>query len=151
MTEPMTLEDLKAMDSRYRLEKPKLFEIAQADPPATQHDLDSVENSIGVKLPDSYRRYLSVYGGGVFGFTVIFSAYTDGEWFLPNRQRDAATHLPHGLLAFSDDFAGGYYVFKIADGSADDRPWYWNADGGLVHTNFANIYEFVARYAYEPA
>lgn len=151
MTESMTLEELRDTDSRYRREKPKLFELAQSDPPAAPEDLTAVEDSIGVKLPRSYRDFLTAFGGGTVGLAVIFSACADGVWYLPDRQRDAGQFLPSGLLAFSDDFAGGYYVFKVADGVAEERPWYWNQDGGLVRTEFANVYEFVARYAYEPA
>lgn len=151
MTEPMTLEELRSTDSRYRREKPKLFELAQSDPPAAPEELNAVEDSIGVKLPKSYRDFLAAFGGGTVGLAVIFSAYSDGDWCLPDRQRDAEEFLPSGLLAFSDDFAGGCYVFKVTDGIADERPWHWNQDGGLSKTKFANVYEFVARYAYEPA
>lgn len=151
MTESMTLEELQAIHSRYRYEKPKLFELVNSDPPAAPVDLDAVEASIGVKLPSSYRDFLVTFGGGIFGFTIIFSAFKDGDWYLPNRQREAARFLPTGLLAFSDDFSGGYYVFKVTDGLAEEPPWYWNQDGGLMRTEFANIYEFVGRYAYEPA
>ena len=151
MTNAMTLEELQAIDSRCRYEKPKLLELSRSDPPAALDELDVVEESIGTKLPKSYRDFLAAFGGGTVGLAVIFSAYADGDWYLPDRQRAAEQFLPTGLLAFSDDFAGGYYVFKVADEIADERPWYWNQDGGLVQTEFANVYEFVARYAYEPA
>jgi hypothetical protein len=151
MIKAMTLEELQATDSRYRKEKPKLFELAESDPPATPTQLDGIEEKIGVRLPTSFRAFLTVFGGGNVGLTVVFSAFARGDWYLPDRQREAAKFLPPGLVAFSDDFAGGYYVFRISERAAEESPWYWNQDGGLVPTRFANICEFVARYAYEPA
>jgi hypothetical protein len=63
----------------------------------------------------------------------------------------AASYLPNALLPFSDDFAGGLYVFRLDDGESQESVHYWNIEDGLVNTGIANIFEFVARYAYEPA
>jgi len=146
-----TLEELQAIDSRFRSEKPKIFELAESDPPATAGQLNAIEKSVGVKLPTSFRRFLATFGGGTVGLTVVFSAFSEGESYLPDGQHEAARFMPPGLLAFSDDFAGGYYVFRVNDGVAEEAPWYWNQDGSLSQTEFANIFGFVARYAYEPA
>ncbi|WP_338081271.1 SMI1/KNR4 family protein [Allochromatium vinosum] len=89
--------------------------------------------------------------GGGFGFSNVFSADPDGEFYLPEKNKEAAKYLPSGLLAFSDDFAGGYYVLSVTDGRAEDPVLYWNSDGGLIETEFDDVLEFVVRYAYEPA
>jgi hypothetical protein len=68
------------------------------------------------------------------------------------RQQKAARRLPSGLLAFSDDFAGGNYVFRVVDGAAEDAVLYWDHDRRAIEpTAFPDILEFVARYAYRPA
>jgi hypothetical protein len=147
----MIVEELQEIDRRYRQEKPALFELSTPDKPASEQQLEEVERSIGVRLSPSYRAFLTEFGGGSFGFAVIFSADPDSEWYLPNKQRKARNYLPEGLLAFSDDFAGGNYVLKIVDGEAQEAVFYWNDDGGEAPTEFKDIVEFVARYAYEPA
>jgi hypothetical protein len=147
----MIIEDLKQIDRRYRQEKPGLFEATTPDRPASEQELEDVERSIGVRLPSSYRAFLREFGGGEFGFIVIFSADPDSEWYLPNKQRKASRYLPEGFLAFSDDFAGGNYVFKVVEGEAQEAIFYWNTDGGEAPTEFKDTVEFVARYAYEPA
>jgi hypothetical protein len=147
----MIIEDLKQIDTRYRQEKPGLFEFATPDRPATEQQLEDVERSIGVRLPPSYRTFLGEFGGGTFRFVVIFSADPDSEWYLPNQQSKASRYLPDGLLAFSDDYAGGNYVFKVVDGEAQEAVFYWHTDGSESSTKFKDMMEFVARYAYEPA
>src|SRR5262252_4621781 len=70
----MNIEDLKQIDKRYRIEKPRLFEIDDPDSKASDEQLEDVERSLGVRLPPSYRAFLREFGGGTYGFIVI-----DGE------------------------------------------------------------------------
>ena len=147
----MTLEDFRKTHQRYQREKPKLFLLVEPDSVATSEQLGEVEREIEVKLPSKYRAFLSEFGGGTFGFTNVFSVDPGGDYYLPNRREEASSYLPKGLLPFSDDFAGGLYVFKVEDGEAQKSIYYWNSDGGLVATEFADILDFIARHAYEPA
>lgn len=147
----MTLEELRQLDARYRLEKPKLFQLSTPDHPASEEQLAEIERAIGIRLPQSYRSFLQEFGGGNFGLVILFSADANSEWYLPLKQSEASQYLPDGVLAFSDDFAGGNYVFKVLNGQAQDVVFYWNQDGGESPTDFGNVFEFVARYAYEPA
>lgn len=147
----MTLDEFRAIDSQKRAGKPKLFLLAIPDRPATVGEIELVQGILGIELPSCYTAFLKEYGGGEFGLTNVFSADADGEFYLPKRQAEASMYLPRDLLAFSDDFSGGLYVLKVFGEKALDPVFYWNQDGGLVVTAFANIFEFVARYAYEPA
>jgi SMI1-KNR4 cell-wall len=147
----MTLDDFRKTHQRYQKEKPKLFLLAEPDPCATVEQLNGAERQIAIELPPSYRSFLMEFGGGVFGFTNVFSADPTSDYYLPVRKQEASAYLPTNLLPFSDDSAGGLYVLKVANGRAMEPVSYWNSDGGLVATAFANILDFVARYAYEPA
>ena len=150
-TNRMTLDEFKEIHNRCRIAKPKPFLLASPDQSATAQQLEKVEGELGVKLPGRLREFLTDFGGGAFGFVNVFSADPDGEFYLPARNDEAAEYLPSDLLAFSDDFAGGYYVLKVVDRRAKDSVFYWNTDGGLTETEFDDVFEFVARYAYEPA
>jgi len=134
-----------------RAERPKVFQLTQPDKTATEVKLTEVAARLGIQLPMNYREFLKVYGGGDFGFINIFSADQTSEWYLPERQAAASAFLPKGLLAFSDDFSGGYYVFEVEDGLAAEQVYYWNQDGGLISTEFGNVLAFIVRYAYRPA
>ena len=147
----MAIEALRRLDARYRQEKPKLFQLSMPDPPASEAQLAEAERAIGVRLPQTYRAFLREFGGGSFGLTTIFSADPKSEWYLPLRQGEAIRYLPEGLLALSDDFAGGNYVLKVMNGQAQEAVYYWNENGGESPTEFKDVIEFVARYAYEPA
>lgn len=147
----MTLEEFREIDRRGRADDPVLFSLSTPDRCATSIDICTVEQALKIALPQCYRSFLMEFGGGSYGLTTIFSAAQDSEWYLPKRQSEASDYLPRDLLAFSDDFAGGLYVLRAANGMAEERVLYWNCDGGLVPTTFGDVFEFVARYAYEPA
>jgi len=147
----MTIEELRQIDVRYRQEKPKLFELSTPDPPASEQQIEALEHAVGVRLPKSYRQFLREFGGGNFGLTTIFSADPSSEWYLPLKQSEARHYLPEDLLTISDDFAGGNYALRIVDGRAQEPVIYWNQDGGESATEFNDLFEFVARFAYEPA
>jgi hypothetical protein len=145
----MTIDEFRAWHGRYAVLKPKIFLLVPPDSPATTEQLDTVEREIGTRLPNRFREFLTEVGGGAFGFTNVFSANPASEFYLPTRRAKTLDFLPPNLLPFSDDFTGGWYVFKVDDSQAREAVFYWNADGGLVETNFNDVLEFVARYAYE--
>jgi hypothetical protein len=147
----MTIDEFRGIDADYRKKRPGLFQLSTSDPPASEDQIAMVETELGLELADKYRIFLQEFGGGEYGLTTVFSANPDSEWYLPNRQAEASSYLPEGLLPFSDDFAGGLYVLKTGEGKAEDPVFYWNQDGGLVPTDFRDVLEFVARHAYEPA
>jgi len=144
----MNIDELRRIDARHRKDKSTLFRISTPDNKASVEQLTEVERALGVRLPVTYRDFLSEFGGGTFGLCTVFSADPASEWYLPRKHREALRYLPGGLLAFSDDFSGGYYVFQVANACAQEKVVYWNTDGGLVPTMFSNVLEFVARYAY---
>jgi len=147
----MKLDEFRVIDREARLAKPKLFLLASPDSAASEEALDDLQRAIGVMLPMSYRAFLKEFGGGNFGLTTVFSADPKSEWYLGVRLDEVRGYLPAHVLPFSDDFAGGLYVLEVVGGQAMEPVLYWNDDGGLVPTEFANVLEFVARYAYEAA
>ncbi len=147
----MNLDEFKVILHEAHLAKPKLFLMALPDSTASEEALKRLEVAIGVRLPKSYRSFLREFGGGNFGFTSVFSADQNSDLYLGAKFEEVRGYLPVDLLAFSDDFAGGLYVFEVVAGQALERVFYWNQDGGLVRTQYANALEFVARNAFGAA
>ena len=148
----MTIDEFRLLHARMASEKRKLFQLATPDSAASEADVSEVEKAIGATLPQSYKQFLREFGGGEFGLTNVNSADRGSDYYLPRKQEEAKSYLPAELLPISDDYAGGLYVLKVEHGGAATEPvHYWNSDGGLETTQFANVLEFVARYAYQAA
>lgn len=144
----MNIDEFKVIDAVARRKNEKIFRLSIPNACASEASVKEMECALGINLPDGYREFLKEFGGGNFGLTTIFSADSSSEWYLPDRQAEASAYLPEGLLAFSDDFAGGMYVLQETKGCAADQVLYWNQDGGLVRTPFKDVLEYIARYAY---
>ena len=144
----MDIDEFKAIDSAARRRNDKAFRLSVPDLRASKSELIEVESKLGIRLPNDYKDFLKEFGGGSFGLATIFSADSASEWYLPSKQSEASSYLPSGLVAFSDDFSGGLYVLQVVDNVAQSSVLYWNADGGLVRTEFSDVLEFVTRYAY---
>jgi hypothetical protein len=147
----MNIEAFREIDREFRTSRPKLFSASPSDPPAEGSELDAVESEVRARLPKSYREFLSEFGGGDFGFVAVFSSTPESEWYLPVQAARAQQFLPQNLLPFSDDFAGGYFVFRIVDGRCEEKVLYWNTDGGLIETQYKDALDYIAACAYEPA
>ncbi|MCW1916970.1 SMI1/KNR4 family protein [Luteolibacter sp. GHJ8] len=150
-TTDMTLEQFQQRHRTGVVEKPKLFALIPADPPASIQQIAETESQLGVQLPAKYQQFLSAFGGGSFGLINIFSACSDSDFYLPMRREESRNYLPDDLVPFSDDGAGGLYVMKVSGQALGDAVFYWNQDGGLDTTEFEDILEFIARYAYAAA
>jgi hypothetical protein len=131
--------------------KPKLFSLVPPDPPASDVRIAEVESLLGVNLPCKYRQFLRNFGGGIFGLTNVFSAYPGSDFYLPSRCADSRSYLPAGVVPFSDDGTGGLYVMKLSGTALAEPVFYWSPDGGIVTTEFEDIFAFVSRYAYSAA
>lgn len=145
---PIDLVEFRQLHAQKKAEAPKLFELESPDSPANEQQIVNLERELGVQLSPNYRSFLKEYGGGSFGLTNVFSAIPESEYYSPLRNSDARHLIPQNSIAFSDDFCGGWYVLVFSNGIAEEPVFYWNADGGLRKTEFANILEFLARFAY---
>jgi SMI1-KNR4 cell-wall len=122
--------------------------LAASDPPATDKAISELEKIIGFALSSTYRAFLREFGGGEYGLVTIFSANLGSEFYLGAKIVETNGYLPANLMPFSDDFAGGLYVLKVTNGQAHEPVMYWNEDGGLLPTEFGDVLEFIARYAF---
>lgn len=144
----MQLDEFRLIDKQTRINKPRLFSRFPSDRLASLTMLEEVEKATGVTICANYRCFLQEFGGGRYGYTVVFSADSKSDWYLPHRFSKISQYLPPDLLPFSDDFAGGVYAFQIIDNNCVDTILYWNTDGGVVRTKYKNIFDYVAAEAY---
>lgn len=148
----MTMDDFREILAKKRLEKPKILALSTPDAPATAEQIAKVENTLNIRLPVLYRQFLMEYGGGSIGLITVFSAAENSEYYLPFKMPEIRRVVGENLLVFSDDYAGGYYGFHLDEGRAVERVIYWDHETQqCVDTDFADILEFVARYAFDPA
>jgi hypothetical protein len=147
----MTKDEFKQRLVEARQERPKVFEAAVSDAPASDRQIESLERLLGFSLEDSHREFLQKFGGGEFGFGVLFSADPESEWYVYTQLKqsglDASSFVP-----VSDNFAGDAYGFRVERGRCKKPVVVWDHEiGGIRETDFGDVYEFMDRYALRPA
>jgi hypothetical protein len=148
----MTMDGFREIFTKKRFEKPKILALSTPDALATTEQIAKVENILNISLPILYRQFLMEFGGGSFGLITVFSASEKSEYYLPFKMSEIRRVVGNNLLIFSDDYAGGYYGFHLHEGRAAERVMYWDHETQeCVDTDFADILEFVARYAFDSA
>lgn len=133
---------------RERSQGLSVFEVLVPDSTVTSNEIEEVEKQMNCKLPISYKDFCMVYGGGYFGFVIIFSMDKLGEWFILDKIKESNYYLPKNYLPFSDDQAGGLYCFKIENNIVIDEIYYIDSWGGVVKSKEKDFYNFLILNAY---
>ena len=144
----ISLDDFRKIHQAVLLTRPMQIDSTPPDPVATKEQLEMVEHELQLKIPNLYRAFLENFGGGEFGSTVIYSAHSTGNWYLPKMQREAMEYIPVGFLAFSEDFCGGYFLLSTTD-AACEKVFYYDTNGYVIeNTEFESILDHIVEYAY---
>ena len=147
----MTKNEFQQRLAEARQERPKVFAVTVSDAPASDSQIETLENLLGCSLESSHREFLREFGGGEFGFGVLFSADPESEWYvhaqLEQSGLDASSFVP-----VSDNFAGDVYGFRVRNGRCERPMVIWDHEiGGIREAGFNDVYEFMDRYALRPA
>ena len=92
----MTYDDFIEIVSNTKKNKPVLFGL-ESDKVASSEEISQYEETNGIILPDEYKRFVTEFGGGYFGFTTIY--------LLRNQNSVSSNYL-----AISDNGCGDYGV-----------------------------------------
>ena len=121
----MTYDDFIEIVSNTKKNKPVLFGL-ESDKVASSEEISQYEETNGIILPDEYKRFVTEFGGGYFGFTTIY--------LLRNQNSVSSNYL-----AISDNGCGDYYVLKVIDGTAPVSYTHLDVYKRQVYTIFMQI------------
>lgn len=120
-------------------------------PPASDDQIEALERLLGCSLESSHKEFLQVFGGGEFGFGMLFCADPDSEWFVAAQLQELDSDVS-SFVPVSDNFAGDVYGFLVKDGKCEGPLVIWDHEIGAVRrTEFDDVFEFMDRYALRPA
>lgn len=94
--------------------KPKLFAL-ESDNKASIEMIEIVEEYYEIKLQDSYKNFVNQYGGGYFGFIVVYSCDYNGMFYIKDNVLKEWV-LERSFLPVIDFETGDFLGFKIENG-----------------------------------
>jgi len=144
----MILEDFIPLVEKRKLDRPVWFGL-DSDPPATLAQIQDAELQLGVRLPESYRRFVALYGGGYFALGNLFSVLPGSEWNIVERNRSVDDSCC--FLAVSDNGVGDLYGFRVADGKCENEIVLFDHETALFsQPKFSDLFEFLGETALKP-
>ena len=105
----MDYTHFKEIVDNMKSKRPYLFELKH-DHIISMTEIENIEKKMKVKLPVDYRKFISEFGGGFFGFATVYSLDEDSSYYM---FQDGQGYLPKGYLPVSDNGCGDIYMLKI--------------------------------------
>lgn len=110
---------------------------------ATDEDLDAVEAELGTRLPSKYKRFMRVFGGGVFSFVELLPVKSPdgrGEDLL---SVNAGAYAVPNFVAVAPVGTGDWWGFVSENDVCRDQVSFLGHEDGGVQLDSADFYEFV--------
>jgi SMI1-KNR4 cell-wall len=109
---------------------------------ATDDELAMVESELGTRLPAKYKRFMRVFGGGVFAFVDLLPAKS------PDGRGEDLLSVNKGEYAVPDFVAvapvgtGDWWGFVTDDGVCGEQVSFLDHEDGSVQPDSTDFYEF---------
>ena len=124
--------------------KPRLLAL-ESDNKGNIKMIEAVEEYYSVKLPDCYKDFVKQYGGGYFGFIIVYSCDCDGMFYI----KDSISKewvLKKSFLPIIDLDTGDFLGFKIKDGICQNTvALYYHEENELQELEMS-FYEVLLKY-----
>lgn len=128
-------------------EKPILFQLEQDKVVSDDVILES-EEFYGIKFAESYKQFLKVFGGGYFGYIILYSLDSEGMFYLRNFvTKDMIKEC--NMLPVIDLETGDYIGFDIEGNECTENLITWSHDEKKKSKLNADFYEVLATMGLE--
>ena len=135
----MIYEDFVEIVKKTKKRKPILFEL-ESDKKFSLNEIAIFERENHIFLTEEYKKIISVFGGGYFGFSNIYSLDSESDFYILNNQRD----VPKNYLAIADNGCGDYYVIRTENGYCQKGIFFYEHETQQIeNTEFMDIFEFL--------
>lgn len=103
--------------------KPLLFDL-EHDNVAKEVDIKENEKYYGISFPESYKKFLMNFGGGYFGYIVVYSLEKGGMFYLQDYVSLSSIE-EFGMLPVTDLETGDYIGFDIENNMCTENLVIW--------------------------
>ncbi|WP_108990757.1 SMI1/KNR4 family protein [Streptomyces coelicoflavus] len=111
---------------------------------ASESELSTAENTLGVELPEKYKQFMKRHGGGEFLFIdllPIIASDSQEDDLLGVNSRE---FLSSGFIAVAPVGTGDWWGFSVVEGCCNDRVDFRDHEDGRVHSVASDFLDFLA-------
>ena len=145
----MEFDEFEALVERIRAEQrtrilPEGFQVFDSWK-ASEAQIAHAEKSLGVQLPLKYKRFMTLYGGGVFKFVELLPIISPS----PRDENLVAVNEGYfheaGFIAVAPVGTGDWWGFTVHGDRCGDTVDFWGHEEGSVEPSMMDFLEFLVR------
>lgn len=145
----MTFTQFLAEVDEARKTNPRIL-MLDSDAPGSPAQIARAEQTLGVLLPESYAQFVKRFGGGFFGFSLVYSLDEASEFYLLSHNT-ADSAAKHGYVAVIDYETGDTAGFRVENGQCGEQMWRYDHESGrLQKLPYEDLLSFLAANALRP-
>ncbi|GIJ35083.1 SMI1/KNR4 family protein [Micromonospora sediminimaris] len=111
---------------------------------ATDDDLAGVEAELGTQLPSKYKRFMRVFGGGVFSFVELLPAKSPDGRIEDLLSVNAGAYAVPNFVAVAPVGTGDWWGFVSENGVCRDQVSFLDHEDGSIRYDSDDFYEFAS-------
>lgn len=124
--------------------KPRLFAL-ESDAKVDIGEIEAVEKYYEIILPDSYKDFVRQYGGGYFGFIVVYSCDCNGMFYIKDHVLKERV-IEKSFLPVVDLETGDFMGFKIDAGICKSKVNLYSHEKEALQEMQMDFYEALLKY-----
>lgn len=140
----MNVEEFEELIQKFKVVCPHIFEL-ESDSTPTMEDIGLIENNYGIVFPKSYRDFLLRYGGGYFGYTVVYSLDDQSPFYVLKNVAAEFVRV-NGFFPVIDFETGDLAGFKMDHGVCEDSVMLYDHETMKVSDLKMNFYDVLGKY-----
>lgn len=121
--------------------RPILFQL-EHDNPVNSKIINEHEMFYGIKFAESYKKFLTEYGGGYWGFIKIFSVDCTGKCYIKNYVSKEFINK-YSFLPIVDLETGDFIGYNISDNKCTEELIFWLHEEKEKINIKSNFYELL--------
>lgn len=124
--------------------KPRLFAL-ESDAKADIEKIEDVEKYYDAILPDAYKDFVNQYGGGYFGFIVVYSCDCNGMFYIKDNVLKEWV-AEKSFLPVVDFETGDFLGFEIKAGICQNTIALYSHEEDELHEIEMDFYEALLKF-----
>ncbi|MEU8664557.1 SMI1/KNR4 family protein [Actinoplanes philippinensis] len=111
---------------------------------ASDDDLTRVETELGVRLPEKYKQFMKVFGGGVFVHLELIPPASPNSRTGDLVDLNSGDNEVPGFVCVAPDGAGNHWGFVTVDGVCREQVSYYSFEDEEIEPEADDFLEFVS-------
>lgn len=144
----MDISEFMSIVSEVKENKPILFGL-ESDKAASDNEIEQIEEYYGVELPKNYKEFLKEFGGGYFGYIVVYSCDRNSRFYLGNNVLKEWIDT-YNFFPVMDFETGDLCGFKIYDNKCDEHMCIFNhGEQPVIEETGDNLFQALVKYGFK--